>query len=105
MRWFTHAEELIAMPVFYEIPASELVAGTETDDGQEVLDVAIDGDLVTATVYAPRPDDPAVDADNRANPESRIYSRHGYVRLGVFLDTPIDLSRHPQARNRRDGYR
>lgn len=89
------------MPVFYDLPAGELVAGLSTDDGQDVLDVAVHGGSVSVTVYTPRPDDADADADNRSAPESRIHDRGSYVGLAVFPNTPTDLSQHPKARNRR----
>lgn len=88
------------MPIFYAFPAHELVEGLSTDDGQDIVDVAVHGTSVTTTVYTPRPDDPDADAYNRATPESRIYGRDDLVSLAVFDDTAVDLSRHPSARER-----
>ncbi len=90
------------MAVFYELPATELVTGVSTDDAQDVLAVERRGNSVIAEVYTPRPDDPDADDHNRANSESRIYGNAAYASLGVFPDTAVDLSRHPQARNYRE---
>ena len=90
------------MSVFYELPASALVEGVSTDDAQRVIDVDHDGGWVSATVYTPRTDDDDADADNRGNPETRIYARDQLVSLAAFGDTGVDLSRHPRAVNRRE---
>lgn len=74
---------------FYEVTAAQLVPGVSTDDGQDVLAVRRDGQYVSATVYTPRPDDPEVDAENRATPETRIYRSDELVRLAEFPDTPV----------------
>ncbi len=89
--------------VFYELPADELREGVSTDDGQDVLRVRIFGTHVHAAVYTPLPDDPEVDEERRNSPETRIYPCGSLVSLAVFADTATDLSRHPQAQNRRAG--
>lgn len=88
------------MPIFYTLPAHQLVEGLSTDDGQDIVDVLVHGTSITATVYTPRPDDPDADAYNRATPEGRIYGHDELVDLAVFDDTVVDLSRHPSARER-----
>ena len=85
------------MSIFYRLPAHLLVGGVSTDDAQDVLDVTIDGDLVLVSVFTPRRDDPAADAENRAGPETRIYSRDRLVDLAVYPDTAVDMSLHPEA--------
>src|SRR5947209_4533208 len=72
------------MPRYYRRPARELEPGMCTDDGQEILHVDVGDDLVIAEVYTPRPDDPALDAHNRATPESRIHRPGDLVHLAVF---------------------
>ncbi len=82
----------------YELPASDLVEGLSTDDGQDIIGLAELPGMVLATVYTPRPDNPDADADNMDNPETRVYSRDEMVRLAVFDDNGADLSGHPRAR-------
>lgn len=88
------------MTIFYTLPASQLVEGLSTDDGQDVVAVTFDGSAVSATVYTPRPDDPDADAYNRATPETRIYGRSQLVALAVFDDTTVDMSQRPEAQDR-----
>lgn len=85
--------------VFYELPAQFLQPGVSTDDGQDVLEVSVDGGFVLVGVYTPRPDDPDRDLYNRCAPESRFYDPDRMVSLAVFEDTRIDLSRHAEAKN------
>ena len=85
------------MLVYYSLPAHLLVEGVSTDDGQDVLGVDVEGDLVTAVVYTPRPDKPHLDEANRAAAETRVYSRDRLVSLATFDGTAVDLSNHPQA--------
>ena len=85
--------------VFYALPAQYLQPGLSTDDGQDVLEVNVDGGFVSVVVYTPRPDDPELDAYNRCAPESRIYDRNRLVGLAVYGDTHIDLSRHAEAQD------
>ena len=89
------------MPLFYQIPATSLVEGVSTDDGQDVLSVHHCGDSISAVVYTPRSDDPSTDELNRTQPETRIWRRHELVDLAVFTDTEVDLSDHYSARNLR----
>ncbi|MFA5711644.1 hypothetical protein [Mycolicibacterium sp.] len=90
------------MGVFYELPASAVVAGVSTDDAQDVLAVELTGGDAHLTVYTPRPDDPDADADNMASPETRVHRVDAWVALAVFEDTRVDLSRDSRARNRRE---
>ncbi len=89
----------MAAVVFYALPAQYLQPGLSTDDGQDVLEVNVDGGFVSVVVYTPRPDDPELDSYNRSVPESRIYDRNRLVGLAVFEDTRIDLSPHAEAKN------
>ncbi|WP_145978005.1 hypothetical protein [Mycolicibacterium austroafricanum] len=93
------------MSVFYELPATELVEGLSTDDAQRILDVMRVGEAIQVTVYTPRPDDDAQDRQNQEESETRLFGVGSYVSLGAFPGTPVDLSRHPQARNRRESSR
>jgi len=85
------------MSIFYKLPAHLLVGGVSTDDGQDVMDVAVHGPAVAVAVYTPRRDNPEADAANRAAPETRVYDRDRLVSLAVYDDTAVDLSRHPAA--------
>lgn len=88
------------MPIFYTLPAERLVPGVSTDDGQDVLAVEDHAGARYASVYTPRPDDPAADAYNRATTELRIYAHGSRVALAVFDDTEVDLSHDPAASDR-----
>ena len=89
------------MAVFYEVPASELVAGVSTDDGQDVLGTVAIGDNIQVEVYTPRLDDAMEDLQNRGRSDTRVYASTRYIGLAVFDHTAVDLSQHPAARNRR----
>lgn len=96
------------MTLFYTLPATALVEGVSTDDGQDVLAVHRNGDSISATVYTPRSDDPDIDTLNRTQPETRLFRCHGMVELAVFTDTQVDLSDHASAQDVRvvdDGVR
>lgn len=82
---------------FYELPAYLLEPGVSTSDGQDVIEVRLDGRSVSAIVYTPRPDDPDADAYNLSAPEGRVYDRDEMVQLAIFDDTQVDLSKHPRA--------
>lgn len=85
-------------PIFYTLPARELVEGMSTDDGQDVLDVTWDDNgTIAAHVYTPRPDDPDQDAENAAAPDLRIYEPLEPVGLAVFPDTQVDGTDNPAA--------
>ena len=88
------------MAIFYSLPAPLVQPGMSTDDGQDVLEVSFNGDSVLVDVYTPRPDDPDSDAYNRCAPDARIYFSGERIALAVFEDTAVDLSQHPQARDR-----
>lgn len=77
-------------PVFYTLPAHRLTEGLSTDDGQDIISVTSHDDVVTAEVYTPRPDDLALDEDNRRNSEMRMYGACHEVALAVFVDTRLD---------------
>jgi hypothetical protein len=82
-----------AAPVFYQLAAQLLEEGMSTADGQDVLSVSIDDDgTVYASVYTPRSDDLALDEQNRAEPEARVYGPGELVALAVFSDTDVDGS-------------
>lgn len=78
------------MPQFYELPAHRLIEGLSTDDGQDILSVAVTDTTVQATVYTSRPDDLVQDAENRREPETRMYRPDDAVGLAVFSDTAVD---------------
>lgn len=84
--------------VFYSIRVSELEEGMSTADGQDIIEVNefANGDIL-ARVYTPRSDDAAIDAENRAAPESRFYRADERVELAVFPDTEVDGSERPSA--------
>lgn len=88
------------MTIFYSLPAPLVQPGMSTDDGQDVLEVSEHNRSLYATVYTPRPDDPDIDATNRSGPELRVYDIGALIPLAVFDDTAVDLSQHPQARDR-----
>lgn len=83
--------------VFYTLPARLLRKGMSTDDGQDLLSVGLDGDHVFASVYTPRSDDPDQDEANRCDSETRMYGADEPVGLGVFADTDVNASDHPEA--------
>lgn len=88
--------------LFYWVPAECLVEGVSTDDSQDVLSVrrvsAFRGpEMVNFEVYTPRRDDPGIDSENRDYSESRCAAVGELVELCVFIDTVVDLSRHPKA--------
>ncbi|SIC63906.1 Uncharacterised protein [Mycobacteroides abscessus subsp. abscessus] len=88
--------------LFYWVPAECLVEGVSTDDGQDVLSVrrvsAFRGpEMVNFEVYTPRRDNPGIDSENRDYSESRYAPVGELVELCVFIDTVVDLTRHPKA--------
>jgi hypothetical protein len=84
-------------PTFYRLPARLLEEGMSTDDGQDILDIEPDGELVFASVYTPRSDDSEQDELNRGEPETRLYKANEWVDLAVFADTAIDGSGYADA--------
>jgi hypothetical protein len=82
--------------IFYRIPAEHIEEGMSTDDGQDVLSVALWDNLVMVSVYTPS-DDPAVDEDNRTGPETRAYPVGELVDMATFPDSPMDGSSHDLA--------
>lgn len=94
----TAPEASPADPIFYTLPATALEEGMSTDDGQDVVDVAVQKDgTVFASVYTRRSDDAELDADNREQTETRIYGPGERVGLAVFGDTTTDGSELPDA--------
>lgn len=90
-----------AQPIFYTLPADQVIEGMSTDDGQDFLeDVAVpwggDGKWLGAHVYTPH-DDEDQDDENRSGPEYRMYQAGERVALAVFADTDIDGSEWPDA--------
>lgn len=82
--------------IFYRIPAEHIEEGMSTEDGQDVLSISVESDLVMASVYTPS-DDPATDDDNRAGPETRLYRLGELVGMGTFPNSPVDGSSHDHA--------
>ncbi|WP_280470681.1 hypothetical protein [Nocardia farcinica] len=87
---------------FYTLPVEDVRRGMSTADGQDVLRTSTDNDhtgrtLVSLEVYTPRSDNPELDAQNRCEPEWRIYSLGERVHLAVFVDTDNDGSDYDHA--------
>ncbi|WP_128644975.1 hypothetical protein [Rhodococcus sp. BS-15] len=64
-----------------------------TEDGQDVVSVFCNDDVVMATVYTPS-DDPDVDEGNRCEPETRIYDRGELVGMATFPNSAVDGASH-----------
>lgn len=87
---------------FYTLPVEDVRRGMSTADGQDVLRTSTYRDhtgraSVSLEVYTPRSDDPELDAQNRCEPEWRIYRAGERVDLAVFVDTDNDGSDHDHA--------
>lgn len=82
--------------IFYRIPADHIDIGMSTEDGQDVLSVAVDDDFVMVSVYTPS-DDPDDDEGNRSEPETRVYRVGELVGMGTFPNSPVDGSSHDRA--------
>ncbi|MEU6562696.1 hypothetical protein [Nocardia nova] len=87
---------------FYTLPVEYVRRGMSTDDGQDVLRTSVDTDhanhtTISLKVYTPRSDDPDLDAENRCEPEWRIYRKGERIELAVFVDTDNDGSDHEHA--------
>lgn len=82
--------------IFYRMPADSIDAGMSTEDGQDVLSTSVDNEIVMVSVYTPS-DEPAVDADNRSQPETRVYRVGELVGMATFSNSPVDGSSHDRA--------
>ncbi|WP_331761050.1 hypothetical protein OG225_43220 (plasmid) [Nocardia sp. NBC_01377] len=86
-------------PTHYSLPAPLVRVGMTTENGHVVLGVETrgDGDFVVMETYIPRPDDPAADARNRADPEIQVTHHDERVDLAVFPDTAVHGVYHHDA--------